>query len=337
MKYIAAFAWVSLIGFCACDDDLIVDATPKGDFEVFFEYLKKDYAYRDFHPFTMAALRQKYLPVIDSSNTAFTLASIIVSVEHDLKDPHFSLDNQIYDLARREGYRSDLEEIFPLLEPHIKILNSSPYYTYGTVISKHNIGYIHVKAFNDDIGGDNSLSIVDGVKEIDAVVHRLNSLNVTSMIVDIRSEAGGSNYVPRYIAQRFIDKTSTYMVEYYPEGSSFKKKAWVISPSGTGFRAGKIALLSNGLTGSGGEMFALAMLQRDNLIHIGSSSAGATGNVTEKDLSNGWNFTLTNSRTEFPDGKQYYQVGITPPIVIKNTEPIQKDKLIERAILELSK
>ncbi len=159
------------------------------------------------------------------------------------------------------------------------------------------------------------------------------------MIVDMRSGAGGTNYVPRYIAQRFIDKTATYMIEYYPDGNSFIKKEWKIKPSGTGFRTKKIALLSNGDTASGGEMFLLAMLQRDNLVHIGSRSSGASGNIVSKDLSNGWNFTITNSRTEFPDGTQYFKVGIIPEISIKNDANYNlthsDDKLIEKAIEKL--
>ena len=139
--------------------------------------------------------------------------------------------------------------------------------------------------------------------------------------------------------QRFIDKTANYMIEYYPEGESFIKKEWTIEPNGTGFRTGKIALLSNGLTASGGEMFLLAMLQRENLIHIGSNSAGASGNIVTKDLSNGWNFTLTNSRTEYPNGKQYFKVGITPTITVKNDSSYgfsnSNDKLIAKALEEL--
>jgi len=167
----------------------------------------------------------------------------------------------------------------------------------------------------------------------------LNKKKITAIIIDIRSEAGGTNYVPLYIAQRFIDKTAVYMIEYYPEEKSFIKREWEIEPAGTGFRTGKIALLSNGQTASGGEMFLLAMLQRDNLIHIGSTSAGAAGNIVEKDLSNGWNFTMTNSRTEFPNGKQYFKVGITPSIIVKNDDNYgithDNDKLIDRAIEEL--
>lgn len=341
MKIMRVFGILLLtVIFFSCDKDLMVDPSPVGDFELFFEYLENDYSYRDAYPFTMEELKHKYLPQIEASNTQITLATVLVSIENELKDPHLYFnENNIYNLSNVPEYTFDfLEEIIPIFA-EVTISRNTLYYTYGTITSNPNIGYIYIRAFNDGIGGTNSLGIEDGVKEIDNIIQELNNKGITSMIVDMRSGAGGSNYVPRYIAQRFIDKTATYMIEYYPEGKSFIKKEWKIEPEGTGFRTGEIALLSNGKTASGGEMFLLAMLQRDNLIHIGSNSAGAAGNIVDKDLSNGWNFTMTNSRTEYPNGNQYFKVGITPTIIVKNDTNYaythDNDKLMEKAIEEL--
>ena len=330
---------LNIILFC-CDKDLIVDRSPTADFELFFEYLENDYAYRDAYPFTMEELKQKYSQTVEASNTQITLATVLVSIQNELKDPHLYFnENGIYNLSNVSKYTFDfLEKTKPLFS-EVTISRNTPYYTYGTITSNPKIGYIYIRAFNDDIGGTNSLGIEDGVQEIDNIVQELNNKGITSMIIDIRSGAGGSNYVPRYIAQRFSNKKGIYMIEYYPEGKSFIKKKWEIEPKGIGFRTGKIALLSNGNTASGGEMFLLAMLQRDNLIHIGSNSIGAAGNIVDKDLSNGWNFTLTNSQTEQPNGKQYFKVGIAPSIIVKNDVNYgyanNNDKLIEKAIEEL--
>jgi len=331
-----------MIAFSSCDKELMVDTSPKADFDLFFEYLENDYSYRDYHSLTMNELRQKYLPQIEASNTENTLATILLNIQYnDLIDPHFYMNSQeTYNVSSPITTNTplDLEEITPLFN-EVTISHNSDYYTSGIITSKPTIGYLYIKAFNSDIGGTNSLGIEDGVKKIDNILQNLIDDGVTSMIVDMRSEAGGTSYVPRYIAQRFIDKTTPYMIEHYPEGSSFIEKEWTIKPAGTGFRTGKVALLSNGSTASGGEMFVMAMLKRDNVIHIGSNSAGAAGNIVAKDLSNGWNFIITNSRTEFTDGTQYFKVGITPSIIIKNNSDYgttsYNDKLIEKAIEEL--
>ena len=341
MKNISYYILFSITLF-SCDKDLIVDTSAKADFDLFFEYLENDYAYRDYHPFTMAELKQKYIAQMEASNSQSTLANIILnSIINDLKDPHVSMkSSEPYYLTTVTTNSPPviLETIIPQFG-EISVYTETQFYTSGVVTSNSSIGYLYIRAFNTVIGGSNSFEIEEGVKEIDQIIQKLNNLGVTSMIIDIRSGAGGSNYVPRYIAQRFIDKTATYMIEHYPEGDSFLNKEWNIEPAGIGFRTKKIALLSNGTTASGGEIFLLAMLQRDHIIHIGSNSAGAAGNIVDKDLSNGWNLTLTNSRTEFPNGDPYFKIGISPSIIVKNDTNYGlthlNDKLIEKAIEEL--
>jgi C-terminal processing protease CtpA/Prc len=325
----------------SCDKDLTIDTSPKADFELFIEYLKNDYAYRDMQDFTMDELREKYLPQIEANNSKQQLADILMEIMfNEIRDPHVYLKSEEPVLLSTVVERNpqDRETIAPLFD-EITIRQNTEFYTSGTVKGNPEIGYLYIRAFNSDLGGSTSLGVHPGVKEIDAFLTELIDLGVESMIVDMRSYAGGTSYVPRFIAQRFIDKTVVYMNEYYPEGDGFIRKEWEIEPAGTGFREGKIALLSNGRTASGGEMFVMAMLQRDNLVHIGSLSMGATGNIVTKDLSNGWNFVITNSRTEFPDGKQYYKTGIAPEIIVKNdtTYGIDHfhDNLIEVAVEEL--
>ncbi len=331
---------LSIISF-SCDKDLMVDTSAKADFDLFFEYLENDYAYRDYHSFTMAELKQMYVSQIENSNDQVTLATILLNIQrNELNDPHVYLNSsEPYNLVSVPTVNPlDLDMMNPLFH-EITVKKSSNFYLSGTITSTPTIGYLYIRAFNSDFGGTSSLGVQNGIKEIDNILQDLLDNDITSMIVDMRSFAGGTSYIPRYIAQRFIDKTTPYMIEHYPEGSAFIEKEWIIEPAGTGFRTGKIALLSNGSTASGGEMFVLAMLKRDNVIHIGSNSAGASGNIVAKDLSNGWNFILTNSRTEFPDGTQYFKVGITPSIIIKNDSDYGQtyfnDKVMEKAIQEL--
>ena len=91
MKNISYYILFSITLF-SCDKDLIVDTSAKADFDLFFEYLENDYAYRDYHPFTMAELKQKYIAQMEASNSQSTLANIILnSIINDLKDPHVSM------------------------------------------------------------------------------------------------------------------------------------------------------------------------------------------------------------------------------------------------------
>ena len=342
--YLNYFLIVSFLFLVSCNDDFKVDTSPKGDFELLFRYLKHDYAYRNYHEFTMEDLRQKYLTQIKNNPTQEILADIFLNIIlNELKDPHVYFINtpeveQLSDV--KEENPPDLDESVPFFE-EINEFNSDHFYTYGTVKANPKIGYIYINNFNFETGGTASLGIEPGVKAIKDIVRSFNSQNIESMIIDIRSSAGGSSFVPRFIAQHFIDKKALYMVEKYPVGQDFKTQEWFVEPNGeVGFRTGKIILISNGLTCSGGEMFILAMLQRDNLVHIGSRSLGCAGNIVDKDFANGWNVRLTNSRTEHPDGKSYFKVGIIPTIIIENEDSYGRttfnDKVLERAVKELN-
>ena len=342
MRNLVLFVFAVCILFASCKKDLMVDHSIEGDYKLFFEYLKNDYAYRNFHSFTMTELEAQYLPQIQAENSQENLAEVLLHiVNNELKDPHvFFTSNEPYNLANNSVISPlELDQNAPLFK-EVTITQSSNFYTSGYITSNPEIGYIYINAFNSDVGGSNSLGVAEGVQEINTIIEGLNNLGVSSMIVDMRSYAGGSNYVPRYIAQRFADKEAIYMNEYFPVGDQFEKKTWTVNQQGDhGFRVGKIALLSNGRTCSGGEFFLLAMLQRGNLVHIGSRSFGCAGNVVHKDLSNGWNFSLTNSKTEFPDGKQYFQIGIIPEIIATNGNDYGisdfSDELIIQAIEEL--
>lgn len=335
--------WLVLLvcGLGACDKDLALDTSVEGDYNLFFEYLKNDYAYRDYHAFTMEDLRLKYLDDIQANPTYQNLARVLLEIQlNELQDPHVFSFSDLYQYANVSvNTPLNLDVRQPLFH-EIDVIKQDNFYTYGTVRTNSTIGYIYINAFNSNVGGTNSLGVEDGVSVINTIIEELNNKGVQSMIVDIRSYAGGSNYIPRYIAQRFIDQQAVYMNEYYPSGTTFLKKEWELQPEGAvGFRTGKIALLSNGCTCSGGEMFVLAMLQRDNLVHIGSRSRGCPGNVSHKDLANGWLFSITNSRTEHPDGTSYFKTGIAPTIIETNGvsygQTTFDDALIDRAILEL--
>jgi len=324
--------------FFSCGKEFSADMSPLGDYNLFFEYLKNDYACRDEHSFSMEQLRLKYLTEMKESNTDENLARVLKEIAlNELKDPHVYVrfPKPFSDIYVKEKSPLKLDFNVPLFD-EIEILEDTPFYTFGLTKESKEIGYIYIRDFISALGGSSSLGIADGVKRIDKMVEILIDKGVKSLILDMRSEAGGTSYIPRFIAQRFVSEPAHYMTEYYPEGDGFIKKEWTIKPSGKGFRTQKIALLSNGLTGSGGEMFLLALFNRNNLIHIGSRTIGAPGNIVEKDLSNGWNFIITNSRTEYPDGKQYYKIGIIPEIIVENDSTYGvtsfDDKVIEKAI-----
>ena len=98
---------------------------------------------------------------------------------------------------------------------------------------------------------------------------------------------------------------------------------------------GKVVILINELTLSHAEFTAMAFRVADNSIIIGSTTAGADGNVSEISLPGGLLTMISGIGVNYPDGKETQRVGIIPDIIIKPTiEGIRnrKDELLDKAI-----
>jgi len=102
---------------------------------------------------------------------------------------------------------------------------------------------------------------------------------------------------------------------------------------------GKVAILVNEQTQSAAEFIAMAYQSVPNAIVVGSTTAGADGNVTTTFALPGGIFTtFTGLGVFYPDGRQTQQIGIVPTIKVKPTIDgfrKHKDEALERAVLAL--
>lgn len=348
MKSLKYLFFLLFLLFLECSKQPTESESIISDYKLVFDYLKSDYGYRDelFKGQSLDAIYKKYLPRIEKTPTKIELAKILLTIEHqELQDPHvyFSGTEKPRNLVEEFEVKSYVKEgadlFYPKLEA-INIIKKDDFYTYGTVKTNPEIGYLYIRSFNRKTGGDSALGIPKGIDAVENYLKDLKDKGVKKMIVDIRSGAGGSSYVPLWIAKRFANKKAVYMIAEYDTVDGFKEEKWYVEPEGKeGFRKGKIALLTNGNTCSGGEMFVLAMLQRDNLVHMGSETEGCAGNIVDRDLANGWNLRMTNGKTAKADGSLYWKVGLIPKteFIVKNTSNEGEDKVIKKAIQELRK
>lgn len=346
IRTIIILGFISLV--LACDSPLAkVKNTPEENYDLFFEYMKKDYAYEDEHSFSIDFLYEKYLDQIKNTPTDEMLAQIITDVEAELLDPHFYPSQAIYDLSTNQrpdyGIQKPLsirDHIAPVFN-EVELLNEGEFFTYGTIKTDASIGYVYIHRLNAGLGGTN-FGVNDWKQEIETIIEELLAKSVTRMIVDIRSSAGGSNFNAAYIANRFANNSKPYLIEIWEASQGAEgKSTFNVKPEGEHFfRDGKVALLTNNITCSGGEIFSLAMKQRTNLVHIGSQTKGCTGAIVTRDLLNGWNFLIPSSKTTTADGTNYFKTGFAPDILILNEATYGvstfDDKVIERAIIELN-
>jgi len=84
----------------------------------------------------------------------------------------------------------------------------------------------------------------------------------------------------------------------------------------------------------------MALRVAPNATVVGSTTAGADGNVSQFSLPGGINTMISGIGVYYPDGKETQRIGMIPDIVIKPTiKGIKQDRdeLIEKAIELINK
>lgn len=106
------------------------------------------------------------------------------------------------------------------------------------------------------------------------------------------------------------------------------------------FFKGKVIILVNDQTQSQAEYTVMALRLAPNAKVIGSTTAGADGNISEINLPGGIKTTISGIGVFYPDGRPTQRIGILPDIEVKKTiygVKTGKDEILECAISEIIK
>lgn len=98
---------------------------------------------------------------------------------------------------------------------------------------------------------------------------------------------------------------------------------------------GKVIILLNEISQSSAEFHAMAYRIHPNATVIGSTTAGADGNISQFFLPGGISTMISGIGVYYPDGKETQRIGIVPDIEVKPTIAgiIEgRDELMEKAI-----
>jgi C-terminal processing protease CtpA/Prc len=140
------------------------------------------------------------------------------------------------------------------------------------------------------------------------------------------------NSNPKYFA-RFSEPSIQYPGLFTNKKQEMiGNSSWI---SNTKHYKGKVVILVNEITQSQAEYTTMAFRASNNAIVIGSTTAGADGNITKISLPSGIITWISGIGVYYPDGKETQRVGIIPDIVIKPTiKGIKegRDELLEEAI-----
>jgi carboxyl-terminal processing protease len=316
--------------------------TPVNNFEIFWKDFDLHYALFDYKNVNWDNLYNVYSSLVSENTTDMELFDILSNLIVPLNDPHITLKGmgRVY----RSGSDS-VEKINPfcleiIKNKYLQTWNTAGngYFTYGTL--NDSTGYIHISSFNNTGGLANTVN--EWAKDIDKVLETLSSSK--RLTIDIRGNSGGSPANVEHIASRFFDQKRGYLYTRYRNGPKHSDltplKLSSITPGGNYPFNGEIMLLTDNNTASAAEHFTLAMRTLPYVTHLGDTTTGIFAENMERDLLNGWLYTLTHSLITSIDNICYEGIGIPPDIYIINTEEgiaNSKDNALELALNSFQK
>lgn len=197
-------------------------------------------------------------------------------------------------------------------------------------IINNDIGYIHIKQFDDDISRD-----------FETHLNELMDQNIHGLVIDLRDNPGGSYYQVARIADRIVPQGIVVYTEDRQKNRSeqYSDERELEIP---------LAILINGYSASASEILAACVQDYNKGIIVGTKSYGK-GLVQEIDIdfSNGGGLKYTKASYFTPSGKSIHGEGVLPDIEVELSEefnttsiediPHDKDAQLQTAIKELMK
>ena len=167
----------------------------------------------------------------------------------------------------------------------------------------------------------------------------LRHQNDPGMIIDVRTNAGGSDAAAFAFASRFV--TQPYVVSYVRVRNGARHddltpaQARVISPRGAWQYTRPVIVLAGRGGFSANESFVAAMNVLPHVTVIGDTTGGASGNPKTISLGNGWSFTVPRWIEFGPDRQPIEWKGVAPGVAVPwapNAYAIEGDPLIDTAV-----
>jgi C-terminal processing protease CtpA/Prc len=177
------------------------------------------------------------------------------------------------------------------------------------------------------------LSTVDA-SDVDSYIER--AANTAGLVIDIRNYP--SDFVVFELGSRLVEQPTAFA--RFTVGDLLNPGAFrlgppiVLQPAQPAYR-GRVAILVNEVSISQSEYTAMALRSSPNAIVVGSTTAGADGNVSVIPLPGGLTTRISGLGVLYPDGGQTQQIGIVPDLEVRPTiEGVRagRDEVLEAAV-----
>ena len=201
---------------------------------------------------------------------------------------------------RRKNVKKPLE--FKIVRKIIEVKSVS-----SEVMGKEkNLGYIRLKSFNEN----SDKQFLKSVKEFE------KRFKIKGYVLDLRNNPGGLLAQAINITDFFLDDGEIVSTK----GRKISETRKFFARKGDEINGKPIVVLINNGSASASEIFAGALKDHKRAIILGESSYGKGSVQSIIPLKNGGGIRLTISKYYLPSGKSISEVGVTPDILVEESD-----------------
>jgi len=325
----------------ACTDP--PPATPVETFDVFWHTFAENYPFFAQRGIDWRRVYDTYRPQVTATTTDAQLRDIFAAMITPLHDAHVGLladGTRIYSTKPGTQVPTDqLDTQAMTLIKHADLADATaPLRTWcrGRVAFTTlpgNIGYLRVSDFtgftSDDTSAENAAAFSTALDAIFTADRTSGPNRLHGLVLDLRVNGGGDDPLGLMLASRLTGHTFfAYAKQTRDDPTNpdvfTRPQPFLVHPSTTPHYTGPISILAGGSTFSAGEAFTQAMLDRSpRPVVVGEDTQGAFSDMLDRQLPNGWMFSLPDEEYLTPSGRTYDIAGIPPDIAVPTLTPEQ--------------
>lgn len=315
----------------ACDAWLVepVEKHPAAIFDEVWEEFDRHYSMFQVRGINWAEQRPFFRGLAANAADDTALAGVLGAMLRSLRDPHVALytpfgtfrDTSID--SARTTFDATLV-LYRYVEGYQATASGSIHW--GSI---EDAGYIWLPSF---AGSDWSW-------EIDGVLDSLEPYS--ALIVDIRTNGGGSRRNAEQVAGRFLKSERLYSYYRFRNGighSDFTDyEPLRVGAAGRTRWSRPVLLLTDRRVLSSAEEFVLMMRTSSQVTVVGDTTGGGSGNPLVRELPNGWTYRMSQWIQYTPEKVTFEVVGLAPDtaVSVEASRDQSTDPVLERALLLL--
>lgn len=192
-----------------------------------------------------------------------------------------------------------------------------------TQVLDNDIGYIQILSFDEDCS-------IEFEKKLDELINK----GIKSLIIDVRDNGGGIVEEANNIADLFLEKGKTIMIEIDKEGNEEQTKAEKDAKVSSDIN---VVVLANEYTASASEILIGALKDNGVAKVVGTKTYGKGVMQEIVPVSTGGALKITIEEFYTPNGETINKKGIEPDVVVEENEETAQDEQLQRAIQECNK